>query len=488
MDPKELAGILGPWSQGADPLYKLLASALQKAILAGDITAGSRLPAERPLAQLLAVSRTTVIAAYDLLRQGEWVERRTGSGTWVRTVSGGRAVQRRDTVAGTLMSNPLYDTLLGRTHPIIDFSEPNTGDPTKLPPGTFSFSDREAEQLFSEHGYAPLGLPALRQAIADRYTLEGLPTTQEQILVTSGAQQAVSLVASLYLQRGDNVLIENPTYAGAIDAFRRAGGRLIPVPVEGNGLRVGLLRNLVKANLPQIMYVAPTCHNPTGTVLREDGRREIAEIAAEYGIPVLEDDTLADLLFDGDAPPPVAAYSQDAPIITVGSMSKLFWAGLRVGWARAPQQVIARLARLKVVADLGTSLIPQAIAVRLLPRTDEFKAKYRQALQPRLDLLSNLLQERLPEWTWSRPAGGTSLWIHLPSADAREFAQVALRYGVLVIPGATMSVDESHSSYVRLSICADHSTMIEGVTRLEEAWATFTRMAGSGRQLANVVV
>ena len=481
MGTVDWAGMLGYWSQGPGPLYKLLAAALQQAILDGTLAAGTRLPAERELAQLLAVSRTTAAGAYSVLRQDGWVESRTGSGTWVRPVQGARSWQRRDTLTATLKRNPLYESLLGPAHPLIDLSKAGATDPLGLPVGAYALPDAALAQLLAEPGYAPLGLPALRQAIAGRYAARGLPTTADQILVTNGAQQAISLAAALYVQRGDRVLIENPTFVGALDAFRAVGGQLVPLPSDRSGLRVDLLAGLVAANAPQLLFVTPTCQNPTGAILGAAARAEIARVAGAEGLPVLEDDTLADLVLDGARPHLLAHYAAEAPILTVGSMSKLFWEGLRIGWVRASPAIIARLARLKLVADLGTSLIPQAIAARLLAQTDLVQARRREELRPLLRALTDLLAQHLPSWTWAVPAGGTFLWVQLPGADAREFAQVALRYGTIVIPGDTLSVAGEYAGYLRLPFALPPDLLREGVVRLAAAWAAFTRPAGAGR-------
>lgn len=488
MEAVDLLDVLGPWSQGEGPLYRLLEEGLRAAILRGDIASGTRLPAERELAQALAVSRTTVAAAYELLQQDEWVERRRGSGTWVRPVWGNRSSQRTEVVASTRARGPLYDALLRATRPAINMSILVTGDSDQLPREAFTLSEPELAQLLGQPGYTPLGLPALRQAIACQYGEAGLPTSEEQILVTSGAQQAIFLAASLYAQRGDPVLLESPTYVGAIEAFRSTGARLIPVPVEGAGVRVDLLRGLLKANLPRIVYLTPTCQNPTGTVLPERERQEIATIAAEYHVPVLDDTTLEGLVLSGDAPPPLAAFSPEAPIITIGSMSKLFWAGIRIGWVRADTGTIARLARLKLVVDLGSDLVSQAIAARLLMQTNSMRRLRRQELSLRLDLVTRLLSEQLPGWKWERPAGGASLWVRLPCADTREFAQIALRSGVILLPGATMSVDDSHTDFLRLPYALPSDTLREAVARLADAWDAFARMPGVGSQGVSALV
>jgi DNA-binding transcriptional MocR family regulator len=375
---------------------------------------------------------------------------------------------------------------------MIDLTKANVAPMQAAKPGAFSLSDQELTRLLGGQGggYAPLGLPVLRQAIADRYTGQGLPTFPEQVLITSGAQQAIYLLATLYVHRGDNVLIENPTYAGAIEAFRATGGRLVPIPisVEAHELRADLFESLVRQNLPQMVYVTPTCNNPTGRVMSKEERRILARVSAEYRLPMLEDNALADLVFDDCVPASVAAYSGEAPVISVDSLSKLFWSGLRVGWIRAPSAIIARLARLKAVADLGNSLVSQAIAVRLIEHADELRAARRRELFTRLEFLSHLLHEHLPDWTWTPPDGGPYLWLRLQCGDAQEFAQLALRYGVLITPGASMSVDGSHTSYLRLPFYMEPAVLQEGVYRLAAAWEAFARLPGSEHHLEKVIV
>jgi DNA-binding transcriptional MocR family regulator len=435
------------------------------------------------------VSRTTVVSAYDLLREDDWAESRPGSGTWVQPVSGSRSSRRQDILARSLSRNPVFETLLTGPNSMIDFSRANSGNPEGLDPELFAIQGDDLAQLLGQPGYAPMGLMALRRAIADRYTCTGVPTTPDQILVTTGAQQAISLLATLYVQRGDNVIIDNPTYVGALDAFRAAGARLIPVPVERDGVRVDILRGLLAAARPQIVYLMPSFQNPTGAVLGHEQRREVARMAAESGTAVIEDNTLADLALDGEAPPPLAAHApSDAPVITIGSLSKLFWAGLRVGWVRAPESIVVRLARLKVVADLGSSVLPQVIAARLIPQTDHVKELRRRELLPRLDLFGGLLGELLPTWSWTRPTGGTFLWVRLPYGHAGEFAQLALRYGVIVTPGTTMSVDESHTDYFRLPFFQHPDNLREGANRLARAWDAYAPFADAGSRAVSVIV
>ena len=217
----------------------------------------------------------------------------------------------------------------------------------ELPEDMFVIDSETQNALLAGRGYMPLGLPRLRAALALMYTRQGLPTASEQILVTSGAQQALSLITALYVQRGDTVLVENPTYFGALDVFRLAGARLSPVPVGPDHVLESTLRDRILANGPRLMYFTPTYQNPTGATMPASTRQRVAAMADEFGIPVIEDHTLSELTFAGSPPGLIARQSKTGMVLSVGSISKLFWAALRVGWVRAPVPVIAQMVRVK---------------------------------------------------------------------------------------------------------------------------------------------
>lgn len=477
MDTTIVVTLLGTWSRAPGPLYRLLAQALHNAILAGDIPAGTRLPAERALADALAVGRNTVVAAYDILDQEALIKRQRGSGTWVQPLSLEKIDVYRPNANGSLARSPLFETLLNEPGDTLDLSTGAPGALDGISLETFTLPSEELAPLLTQTGYAPLGLPELRHAIAEYFTRTGLPTHSEQILVTSGAQQALSLAASLYVQRGDTVLVENPTYFGALDTFRALGARLLPIPVDQDGLRIDILQRALGATFSRLLYLTPTFHNPTGVALSQIRRRALAALASEFALPVIEDNAFADLSLTNKAPQSLASYAPDESILTIGSMNKLFWQGLRMGWLRAPEALITRLGRLKVIADLGTGTLTQAIALRLLQHIEQVKEARRQQLQARLELVTTLLQTYLPTWTWTPPAGGFFLWIRLPAGDAGEFAQIALRFAVVITPGTVMSVDDSHAQYLRLPFLLAPDVLERGIQRLAEAWGVYRQLA-----------
>ena len=252
--------------------------------------------------------------------------------------------------------------------------------------------------------------------------------------------------------------------------------------------RSDILQRALGTCLPRLLYLTPTFHNPTGTVLSQARRRIIASLAKEFALPVIEDNAFADLSITGDAPLPIASFAPGEAVLTLGSMNKLFWQGLRVGWIRAPEALITRLGRLKVIADLGTGSLTQAIALQLLKRVDEVKAVRHQQLQFRLDLVTTLLREQLPAWTWTSPDGGFFLWVRLPSGDASEFAQIALRFAVVVTPGTVMSVDDSHHQYLRLPFLLAPDVLAKGIQRLAQAWDVYRQLAREKHASINGIV
>lgn len=488
MDAYELVPHLGTWSVGPGSLQQKLARGLADCVRKGSVHPGIRLPSERSLAQALSISRTTVVAAYDALRESGWLESRSGSGTWVCDSSPEVATARASAHAGALAASPLLN-LLDHRHDddIVDFSLGSPLPLRELPLDLFTLSPDEYAALIHDRHHYPLGLPSARQAVASYYSKAGLPTKPEQVLITNGAQHAVTLCTALYLQRGDSVLVEDPAFFGALDAFRVAGARISPLLVEAGGVPMGALRDRIIATAARLVYLTPTFQNPTGAVMAVATRKEVARIASELGIPIIDDGVLAELVLDGPAPPLIAASAPTAPILTIGSLSKLACPGLRVGWVRAPEPMIERLARIRSANDLGSPLLTQAIGVRLLAAIDQLRLLRRGQLKPRRDLMAGLLRESLPEWKFRLPAGGLFLWVKLPGGDSREFAQVALRHGVLILPGTAMSAAEQHAAFIRLPFLAENETLQTGVRRLAAAWRDY-QSAGARGQRTNVSI
>ncbi len=468
MKASDVSEILGDWATAAGALHIRLGAGIKDAIRQGNLLPGAKLPSERALAKALAVSRTTVLSAYNELRAGEWLESRAGSGTWVnRTTAVNARTQAR---ARVLSRSPLLNLLLAEGSDAIDFGAATPMPLATLPEGAFELPEQQFRLLLQERDYMPLGFPALRERIAARYSKLGAKTSAEQILITTGAQQAISLITALCVQRGDPVLVEDPTFFGALEILRFTGARLTSLPVSPDHIAVHTLRNRILTVSPRLLYVTPTFQNPTGATMSDSSRQAIAEMISEFEIPTIEDETLAELVLEDGRPRPISAFGGGDNIFTVGSLSKLFCAGLRVGWIRASTAQIARLARIKSSMDLGSALLPQAIGAQLMTHF-EHAVRLRQAeLLPKRDLVEKCLREQLPDWNFMRPRGGPCIWAKLPSGDAAAFAQVALRRRVVIAYGNMFSAGGSCGAYVRIPFLLDAESLQLGMEHLREAW------------------
>jgi DNA-binding transcriptional MocR family regulator len=470
----ELGGALEGWRLGEGPLQRRLAAALASAVERNDLLPGTKLPPERVLAAQLGVARTTVSAAYELLERQGLVDRRQGRGTHVTGGDGTPAGLRAADLTTSLQRNVIFRRLTDRSADAIDLLG------SSAPPGAAirqavaaAAGAIDLDELMSDHGYYPLGYPPLRLAVAAHLSARGLPTTQEQVLVTGGAQQAISLLAAYYVSPGSVVVLEDPTFPGAVDAFHAAGGRILSVPLHAAGADIELIAATISESTVRAVYLMPTFHNPAGAVMPEAARRELARFGRASGVPIIEDNTLAELALGCEPPPPLAAYGRDAHIVSIGSLSKLVWAGLRVGWIRAPRSVIAQLGQLKAVADLGSSLISQAIAVSVLADAERISDLRRRELTGRRALLEDLLHSMLPDWRWRRPQGGLFIWARLPAGSSTELAQLAGRRGVLIAPGPFMSPTGRFDEFIRLPFDHEPAVLHEGVRRLASAWQSY---------------
>lgn len=475
-----LMDTLGDWMSGSGPLFRRLAAALERAIRSGDLALGERLPSERHLAELLAVSRATVIAAYDHLRGLGIVDSRRGSGTRVgRAVTADRA--RVDGRVRGGQATSILQRLVDGPGEIISLAFATEAAMPELRPALLDLVHEDLPDLLGNAGYYPRGLPALRHGIARRYVDDGLPTVPDDVLVTTGATQAISLVTQMYVRRGATIVVEAPGWSGCMDMFRAAGATLVGVPLDDEGIRVDILSRVLSENTTTMVYVMPTYHNPTGVLMSAARRQQVVDLAARHRVPVLEDSAYCTFAADASMvrpPKPLAAYAApSAEVITVGSLSKSLWAGLRIGWVRANGDVTERLARYKALADLGSPVLDQALAARLLPQLAELTAVRARTLHDRRCQIERLLETYLPTWTWQRPDGGSALWIRLPETEARVFAQVALRHGVEVVPGANMDPSGAHDSFIRLPYTFAADILDEVVRRLTAAWHDLQRQA-----------
>ncbi|MGP6156534.1 MAG: PLP-dependent aminotransferase family protein [Vulcanimicrobiaceae bacterium] len=462
---------------GAKPLYRSVAASLGEAIEDGQIPHDTRLPAERRLADALGCSRATIVAVYRLLEAEGRVVSRRGSGTYAVRDPGGRA--RRIELPVPRPSRALSSETL-------DLSNSGT---LEFPPefGTtgLAIDLTRAASARNGGGYQPSGLDELRDALAERYRRAGLPTKTEQIVVTNGAQQSIVLAATL-VDAGDVVMLESPTYRGAIDAFRERRVRLAVLEDETVASRRALAatcRNFA----PRMLYVTPSFRNPTGTSLDDMARAGLAALADTSQTLILEDDSLAELSFEGTPPASIASRVSGEGVVSVGSFNKLYWPGLRVGWLRAGRRFAETLAQRKSLADLGTSQLSQLVALALLERHAEWSRLRGAQLRERRDQLCAALAGALPSWSFVPPQGGVYLWVRLPHGDARSYVPFAARSGLRLVAGATASLDERHASYLRLPLTLDHAALERVIPALTSAWQAYEGAAPHLERAATVV-
>lgn len=403
-DPVRLAHMLGDWPSNADGLARALAAGIHQLIAENHLPDGVLLPPQRKLAAALSVSRSTITEAYEVLAAADVVETFERSGCRVRRK--GLAL-----IGGTPHSEHSGAAEMGLVTPY-DIAH---GAFPGLPVVADAIAGIDRDRLLStvaSGGFFPAGLPELRNAVAKYYTDRATPTAPENILITAGAQQASWLVAQLLIGPVDEVVVEDPTSRRTLDVLRRAGTRLLTVPVTSTGLRLDLLENLITRRRPRLMYCKPIVHDPTGLTMDRKSQREFARIMQSHSMFCVEDAASADLLFDEDRQEyGLGTMLPMDQLLTVGTLSKLTWGGLRVGWVRGDAHVISRLVELKRSIDLTSSVLDQLVAVDLLKRVPELKGLRAAMLRKGLAEARGAIASLQPTWRWTEPSGGTGLWI-----------------------------------------------------------------------------
>jgi DNA-binding transcriptional MocR family regulator len=418
----------------------------------GRLSAGTRLPSERGLADVLGLSRTTVAAAYSRLSEAGFLQSRRGSGHVTTGTS---------TLPSTMVASPLPDGVIGLTFA--------AGSAPAEVAEAFSRAGERIAPLLGSSGYVPEGLPEVRARIADRYTARGLPTRADQIIVTSGAVAGLNVVLRGLLGLGDRVVCESPTYPGAADAVQRAGGRLVPFPLVDDGSYAARLEVVLRQSAPRLAYLIPDYHNPTGRLMSGDERVAVAELLRRHGVVPVIDETTAELRLDGPAQRPFAAYGRDT--ITIGSASKAFWGGLRIGWIRAPRDLVRPLVEQRAILDLASPVFEQLVLTEVLADTESLLAGQRQRLLRQRDHLLAELAAAFPSWRVPIPPGGLVLWAELPSESSTRLAMAAEQHGLLLTPGPRFFVGGGGERFLRLPYTHPTAVASQAVERLAAGWS-----------------
>lgn len=464
---RALTALLPTLSDQPGPVYAALADSVTVLVLDGRVATGARLPSERELAGALHVSRATVTAAYDTLRHRGFLSSRSGSGSYV-TVP--RQAQPSQGLSRWRTTGP---------DDVIDLSCATVCAPHARLARAATRALDLLPAYMADDGYEPAGLPVLRRAVAERFERRGVPTTPDQIMITSGALHGVDLLMRMLIGPGDRVLTELPSYPAALDAARAHGARLIPVPMApGGGWPVEQLSATLRQTSPRLAYLMPDFHNPTGALIGAEARRAVFAAARRTGTTVVVDEAFADLGFGAREP---ASAALDPAVVTVGSLSKPVWAGLRIGWIRGSAELVNRLAALRASIDMGSAVLDQLIAAELMPEIEDIAAARVAELRPRRDALVAALAARLPQWRTCVPQGGISLWLELDAPLSTPLTLAAAPAGVVIVPGSRFGVDGTLERFLRLPFAAPVSQLETAVDRLAGVWDQVRRVGTGSR-------
>ncbi|WP_368650013.1 PLP-dependent aminotransferase family protein [Castellaniella ginsengisoli] len=445
--------LLGPLPAG--PAHAGLSDTLTLLIGDGRIPLDVRLPSERILADALGLSRTTVTRAYATLRDSGYAHAAQGSGTFTAVPGGHERAHDRVLVPG------------GAGEDWIDLSCAADSAPAEVM-AAYTAALSELPAYLGRHGYFPSGLPVLQEAIAARYTARGLPTEPEQIVITPGSLTAAGVVVRALARQRGHALAESPTYPNAAEMLRAAGLQLHEAPVDGHGWDTAGILDTVRQVRPDFAYLIPDFQNPTGAVMTAAQRQQLGQALRAHGTHVIVDETHHALALDGQAmPPPFAASNPDA--LTLGSMSKTHWGGLRVGWIRAPRPLLDALLRARMSLDLGVPVVEQLAAAHLL-RQGPVSPGQLARLRTQRDALIDLVTTLLPDWRFTPPAGGLMLWCELPHRGATALAAAVAASRVVLTPGPVFSVNGGLDSYVRPPWTRPVAELRAAVERIAAAW------------------
>jgi DNA-binding transcriptional MocR family regulator len=470
-----------------EPIYRQVVRRIQELIHAGALPEGFRLPPERRLAAALGVNRSTVLNAYRELKALGLLDAHVGRGTAVvrppqaPSIRGSAGdVPWRQLFRGSMARSrdPIIADLLALTErrDMISFAI-GLPAPELLPLDIVG--DMMAE-ILREAGPAALqhspteGHTPLRATLAQWLAARGIHARTSEVLVVSGSQQGLDLVSKVFLDPGDMVVVEEPTYIGALQAFRGAQARLFGVPVDAHGMRTDILASVLEHHRPKLIYTLPTFQNPSGAVMTLERRRQLLELAARWQVPVVEDDPYSELRYEGNALPSLKALDESDLVLYLSTFSKVLLPGLRVGYMVAPQVVLRQLVLAKQGADLHTNSFGQYLLEAFVreghfaTHIESLKNVYRR----RRDRMAAALErETAVPLEMRKPDGGFYIWCGI--SDSIELSLLmanAVARGVTFLPGRACFAAEPSENAVRLNFthCPEH-TIDLGIERLLEA-------------------
>ncbi len=439
------------------PLYLQLAEQIREFIRSGRLTAGDRLPATRELAGKLGLNRSTVNAAYALLHAEGLIQGHVGRGSFVSTRLPGRSRDWSRLLESVSRFSALSFATAGEPQDFISFAT-SRPDESLFPLEEFRASCREVIESAQARTLLQLGSPAgyapLREYLLDEARREGLLRPSDDVLITSGCQQALDLLHRVLVRPGDVVAIEEPASPGLRSLLLRAGARLVGVPIRPTGLDLAQLEQVLARERPRLLVLTPSFQNPTGLSLSREARRTVLELAGASGAVVVENDIYGDLRYNGAPLPTLKQMDETGDTVLLRSFSKVAFPGLRVGWLIGPRPLVARLAEAKQWTDLHTDQLSQAVLLRfaLSGRLARHRERVRRAGAERLAAALTACRRHLPKGaSWTQPQGGMNLWIRLPEPlDTAELLPRARQQKVTYLPGKFFEVSLPQGAGLRI--------------------------------------
>jgi 2-aminoadipate transaminase len=471
------------------PVYLQIFEQIRRLIISGELLPGFRLPPERKLAESLGVNRTTVLNAYRELKAEGLVGSHVGNGTIVLSYlqdepetlnySSQEPVWNQffSHHSNDLESYILKDLLtLASRRDVISFAT-GIASPETGPLNAFIGIESE---LVEKRNYKALlhtpteGFASLREAISKLMQKKGVYCQYDEVMLLSGSQQGLDLTARLILDPGDIVVIEEPSFFPAIQAFRAVGARVMSIPMDEKGMKIDLLEQLLQRYRPKLIYTIPTFHNPTGTEMELDRRKRLIELAYKYRVLIIEDDAYGDLCYEGQPLPLLKSMDNDGYVIYLSTFSKNVYAGLRLGWIVAHRKVIKKFAAAKQIMDLHSSSLSQWIIERFITSggLDSHIPNLCRDYRVKRDAMYDALAKHAPTGlNWNRPRGGYYIWCKLPDGiSASKLIAKAAERKVVFVPGTPFFTSGQGDDFVRLNFTfAALKDITEGVKRLCEA-------------------
>lgn len=474
----------------SQPIYLQVAAFLAEHIKENLLPAGTKLPPERLLAEMLGVSRTTAINIYRQLAQEGLVSIKVGSGTYVigclaKTETPLPPIPWEQLFVPHLknpLSSILKDLLTGCSNPNNISLAAGMPDPSLYPLKIF-------EQLFNKYiknlspldlGHLPTeGYPPLRRAIANLHLAKGINVPEDNILITAGSQQGLYLVNKVLLEPKEYVIVEEPTYIGAIQVFQHSGARILTVP-RLTELPLSILEDYLIRYRPKLFYIIPSFQNPTGHVLSLQQRQDLLKLAARYQLVIVEDDAYGELYYDQKPLPSLKALDQYGVVIYLGTFSKTIFPGLRTGWLTGPPVLIKRLSQEKQYLDLHCNNVCQWLLTTFLQEGvfDNHLQTVRQEYKKRRDIMANSIDRFCPDMlTYTLPQGGFYFWCQLPNGiTSPSLLHETNKIGLTFVPGEAFYTNNLGSNKIRLCFSTQsEEQLVEAIKRLGKALKSLTK-------------